>query len=240
MEKEFVMKDFINMVKMRKKFIFYFVITCTMLMAIWSFFLITPVYEASSQFILSQESIEGEQVTIDDFEVNTGLINTYTEILTSPLILDQVIDTLELDVTSNKLANEIEVIHSVDSHVITVRVQANKPEDAARITNTLLQVFKQTVPTIIGVDNVFVLSEANFPNEPIKPKPLMNISIALVISLVISLAFVIGKSFFSTKIVREQDIEEFVGMPVLGSVTYEQARPHRLERIKTLLSIKRK
>jgi capsular polysaccharide biosynthesis protein len=242
MEKEFVIKDFISMIKMRKKFILYFVTTCTLLMAIWSFFLITPVYEASSQFILRQESIEGEQVSIDDFEVKTGLINTYTEILKSPLILDKVIDALDLDVHSNKLASQIEVIHSADSHVITVRVQANKAEDAVTITNTLLQAFKQTVPTIIGIDNVFILSEANFPDDPIKPKPIMNISIALVVSLVISVAIVIGRAFFSTKIVFEEDIEELVGIPVIGSVTYKEPKKQllKLENIKTLFSFKRK
>ena len=72
-----------------------------------------------------------------------------------------------------------------DSQVVNVTVQDPDPQMAANIANTTAEVFQKEIVKLMNIDNVNILAKANIGENPspVKPQPLLNIAIALVVGL---------------------------------------------------------
>ena len=118
-------------------------------------------------------------------QTNLQLINTYNVIIKSPAILDKVADQLGSDLTSAQLNEKITVASEQDSQVVNVTVQDPDPQMAANIANTTAEVFQKEIVNLMNIDNVNILAKANIGENPspVKPQPLLNIAIALVVGL---------------------------------------------------------
>ncbi|WP_281974566.1 YveK family protein [Halobacillus litoralis] len=186
-------------------------------------FVLTPTYEASTQFIVnqSQEQSENSPYDINDIRTNVELINTYNVILQSPRILDAVVEELELNMTSGALSNKLQVANAEQSQVVNVTVTDPDPQKAAEIANTTVNVFKEEIPQLMSVDNVNVLSSANVGSNPspVSPNTVLNIAIALVVGLMVGVGIAFLLEYLDNTIKSETDIEESLGMPVLGVVS---------------------
>ena len=118
-------------------------------------------------------------------QTNLQLINTYNVIIKSPAILDKVADQLGNDLTAAQLNEKITVASEQDSQVVNVTVQDPDPQMAANIANTTAEVFQKEIVNLMNIDNVNILAKANIGENPspVKPQPLLNIAIALVVGL---------------------------------------------------------
>jgi polysaccharide biosynthesis transport protein len=68
----------------------------------------------------------------------------YAEVATSPRVLDQVVEQLDLDTTADQLADSIEATVPVDTPIIEVAVTHPDPRQAARIANAVGTELAQT------------------------------------------------------------------------------------------------
>jgi capsular polysaccharide biosynthesis protein len=59
---------------------------------------------------------------------------------------------------------------------------------------------------------------AKVPKSPIKPRPMLNIAVAAVLGIMVSLFAIFLIEQFDNTIKMPQDIEQRLGLPVLGSV----------------------
>jgi capsular exopolysaccharide synthesis family protein len=67
-----------------------------------------------------------------------------------------------------------------------------------------------------GASNIRVVDEARTPKFPIKPRRFFNISAALVLGLMLGIAAALLVDYLDNTIKTEGDIEQLVGLPVLG------------------------
>src|SRR5690606_5223363 len=187
----------------RKKIALILIITfsAAAISAIVSFFLITPKYERSTQLLVNRSQVS-ENFSTNEVQTNIQLINTYSEIILSPRILDiaakeleGLIDLENGEITASYLKGKITVNNQNNSQVLNISVEDTDPHRAALIANKVAEVFQREIPSIMNVDNVNILSEADVPEDlsPVSPKPLLNIAIAFVVGLMlgVGLAFLI-------------------------------------------------
>ena len=148
-------------------------------------FFLTPIYQASTQILVNQEKSEQSFYSPSEVQTNLQLINTYNVIIKSPAILDKVIVQLGLDMTAEQLNGKITVGSEKDSQVVNVSVQDPDPNMAAKIANKTAEVFQNEIANIMNVDNVSILAQANVAENqaPIKPQPVLNVAIAIVVGL---------------------------------------------------------
>jgi capsular polysaccharide biosynthesis protein len=73
----------------------------------------------------------------------------------------------------------------------------------------------------MNVDNVTILTQAQIGEDPspIEPKPALNMSIALVVGLMAGVGIAFLLEYLDNTIKTEQDIENQLGLPVLGAIT---------------------
>ncbi|XJZ27099.1 YveK family protein [Bacillota bacterium Lsc_1132] len=220
MEETISLKELLETLKKRLLLILVITITAVLVSGVVSYFFLTPIYQASTQILVNQAKNNQNVYSPSEVQTNLQLINTYNVIIKSPAILDKVAKDLNLDMTTDELNKKITVASEKDSQVVNVSVQDPDPAKAAKIANTTATVFEKEIVKIMNVDNVSILAKATVSanQSPIKPKPLLNIAIALVVGLMagVGVAFLI--EYFDNTIKSEQEIEKLLGLPVLGVI----------------------
>lgn len=101
-----------------------------------------------------------------NIQTDLQLINTYSGIIKSPAILDQVVDELNLDMTSDRLEDDISVSNEKNSKIITITVRNEDLATAVEIVNTTVDIFKNDIKTMMEVENVSILSQASDKENP--------------------------------------------------------------------------
>jgi capsular polysaccharide biosynthesis protein len=196
-------------------------LVATLVSGIVSYFVITPIYEASTQLLVNKtESKNDIGLDINNIQSNLKLIDTYNVIIKSPRILDAAIVNMGLHMTNDELSKKITVNAVQNSQVISITVQDPNPKEAVTIANGIAHTFETEIKQIMKVDNVQILAEAKIAEKPspVKPRPLLNIVIAFVVGLMVSVGIVFLLEYLDNTLKTEADIENILGLTVLGSI----------------------
>lgn len=221
MEETISLKELFGTLRKRLSLIVIITLLAVLVSGIISYFFLTPVYQSSTQILVNQSKNEQALYNNNEIQTNLQLINTYNVIIKSPAILDLVNEELNLDMTADQLNGKITVQSEQDSQVVNVTVQDTNPQKAADIANKTAEVFQEEIVKIMNVDNVKVLAKATVGEQqaPIKPQPLLNIAIALVVGLMAGVGLAFLLEYLDNTIKSEQDIEKLLELPVLGVIT---------------------
>ncbi|MBE7147321.1 capsular biosynthesis protein [Bacillus mycoides] len=220
MEETISLKELFYILKKRLAMILVIAFGAAIVSAIISFFFITPIYQSSTQILVNQKKQEGAMIQAGEIQTNIQLTNTYKVIIKSPVVLDQVNEKLNLNMTAQALTGKINVANEKDSQVISVTAEDKNPKVARDIANATADVFKGEVAKIMNVDNVTVLSKAEIAENqsPIKPVPMLNVVIAFVVGLMAAVGLAFLLEYLDNTVKKEEDVENLLGLPVLGIV----------------------
>lgn len=237
LEETISLQEIFIIIKKRMLLILAFIIGAVLIAAIVSLFIITPTYEASTKFLVNQgQQDPAAPYNVNDIRTNVELINTYKNIIESTAISGEVVNELNLPYTPDRLVNNIKVASEQNSQVVTVTVSDTDPAQAVKIANTTVTIFQEKLPDIMNVDNVNILTEAELPAhpKPVSPKPTLNMAIAFVLGGMIGVGLAFLIEYLDNTIRTEQDVEQHLGLPVLGVISQISDKDvrsvHRLNR----------
>lgn len=223
MEETISLRDLFQVLRKRMWLIILITIISATISAVISFFVLTPVYQTSTQILVNQAKSEQQLYNVGAVQTNVQLISTYNDIIKSPAILDTVIEQLKLGGSAKSLSGQIQVTSAENSQVALITVQDTDAKRATEIANTTAAVFQQKVPKIMNmnIDNVSILSKADLgaSKNPVKPQPFLNIAVALVVGLMVGVGVSFLLEYLDNTIKTEQDIENILDLPVMGVIT---------------------
>ncbi len=217
----------INYQKLKRAIIKYTVSTisitilCVSIALVYSFYIAKPMYEAETQLLINQKNVNQEVNFYQAIETDLQLINTYTVIIQSPVILQQVIKDLNLNITEEELTNKITVHNVSESKVITIKVRDKSHYQAVQIANSIGKVVKVEVPNLMSIDNINILSLAKYQDTPIpiSPNIPLNIAIAITFGIFLGVGIAFLREYFDTSIKNEKELEELLELPIIGVVS---------------------
>ena len=219
MEESISLIEILKIIQKRLFLILSLVFVCSVISAIISYYVLPPIYEAETQILVNQKN-SGQEYGWSQLETDLQLIDTYNVIIRSPVILTKVIEKLKLNTTPESLAGQINVSNADNSKVVNIRVEDESPLKSVEIANTVAEVFKEEIPSLMNVDNISILSVAKLSENPspVKPNKLINVAIAAIIGLMLGVGLAFLLAFLDTTIKTEQDIEEILALPIMGIV----------------------
>ena len=220
MEETISLKELFLVLKKRLGLIFIITFITVLTSGIVSFFVLTPMYQTSTQLLVNQAKGQETSYSSSELQTNLYLIETYNVIIKCPAILDIVRDELDFNLSTPQLNGKISVASVSESQVVNITVQDASLENAVAIANKTAEVFQREIINIMNVDNVTILSPAIEQGHyaPISPNPFMNIMIALVIGLMVGVGLAFLQEYLDNTVKSEQDIERIIGAPILGVV----------------------
>lgn len=193
------------------------VVVSISLIAGLTFFVVAPQYSASTQIIVNR--VQDEQtIQSSDIETNVQLITTFKDILVSPVILDEVLEELNSDMTSSEFARNITVSNQFNSQLFTLAVRDTSPEQAAILANTVAETFQNRVGDIMNVENVSIISRASPNQTPVSPNKPLSIIIGAIVGLGIGVSIAFVKFFMDHTIKNDKFITEKLEWKVLGQI----------------------
>ncbi|OEK14820.1 Wzz/FepE/Etk N-terminal domain-containing protein [Staphylococcus saprophyticus] len=192
-------------------------IICLLISVLITFLFLDDKYQASTQVLVNQKESDS-QMMAQEVQSNIQLVNTYSEIVKSPRILDEVSKELNRQYSSSEITSMLTVTNQAESQVLNISVDSKSGSDSEKIANKIAKVFSNEVPDIMSVDNVSILSKAEGTATKVAPKPLVNLVIGLVVGLILALIVIFIKEMIDKRIKTEEDVENELDIPVLGSI----------------------
>lgn len=178
-----------------------------------------PMYQSNTTIVLVGESKKEYSQT--DSQLNQNLIGTYSEIITSRKVLQQVIDNLKLKMTVDELSQNITTSSVEDTEIIRITVNNEKKKMAVKIADEVASVFSEEIQDIYNLENVAIIDKAEVAKEPYNINYVKDNVIYLMIGVVLSFGVVFVMYYFDTTIKSSEIVEEKLGLTVIGIVPKE-------------------
>lgn len=188
--------------------------------ALISYYILTPMYQTSTQLLISQQQTEAG-LDSQIIETDLQLVGTYGEIIKSPVILEQVISQLGLEMSYEELDEKITVEVAESSQLLNIVVVDEDLAAAVEIANNTAEIFEVEILELINANNVSILSPAVVMENqtPVSPNPPLNILLGAVAGLLIGAAIALILRYLDTTLRGEKDIQDVLGIPVLGTIS---------------------
>ena len=120
-------------------------------------FLMAPKYESSALMIVNTRQDVNANVTSDQINSATKLVSTYSIIIKSDTVLQQVIDNLGLNLTYAKLNKRVTVAAVDDTQVMKITVQSDSPEWARQVCEQIITVAPDVIKEAVEAGSGIVL-----------------------------------------------------------------------------------
>ena len=201
----------------RKKFLILLTaILTTGLAFAYSAFLLTPQYDSTTRlYVVTQSSDNGAGITNQDLQAGSFLVKDYKEIILSQDVLKHVTTTLGI---TEDIKDKITVTIPTDTRILSITIRDSDPNQAATIANTLRDEAAKKIIEVTKVSDVTTLEVALPAENPSTPQTKRNLVLGFIVGAFLATALVLVLEVLDDRVKRPQDIEEGLGMTLLGVV----------------------
>lgn len=197
-------------------------------------FLITPKYTAQAQLYVNNRSSESSSsdVSSSDLQASSSLVQTYSVILKSHNMMEQIISDLDLDYTYSQLSDEISVESVNSTQVMQVSVTDESSQVALDIVSDLVNLAPDAITQSIDAGSVTVVDQPWTTGRPTSPNVRKNTIIATLIGFVLACLVIIIADLTNNKFRSTEDVKDVLGLSVLGVIPLENEETQKTNKKK--------
>lgn len=185
-----------------------------------------PKYQSTTELYVSVRS--GDTGATGDLVQGASFaqlaVTSYIDVTTSALVLEQVLEELETELTAEELEEALSVSSPSESVLINITATGEDPQTAAAIATTTGNVFARVVEEDIEGANaddespvqIHTIDPGTPPENPSSPNLNLNIALGTLVGLALGVAVVLGRKQLDTRIHSSRDVEQVTTAPVLG------------------------
>ncbi|HDZ8648804.1 TPA: capsule biosynthesis protein CapA [Staphylococcus aureus] len=217
MKEKFDLVKLLNILKKNIKLLLILPAICLVVSTALTFFVMLDKYTASTQILVNMKKSSSD-LAFQNVQSSLQSVNTYTEIIKSPRILDKVSREFDGQYSTAELNSFLKVTNQTNSQIITVSVTTGNKSESDKIVNRISKVFAHDMPKIMSVDNVTILSSAHDNAVKVSPIVSVNLVISIIVGIVLAILIIFLKELLDKRIKTEEDVESQLGLPILGSI----------------------
>lgn len=210
--------EIIDAVKKRWKIIVLTTVLATVVSGIFSFFIISPTYEASTKIFIGKEGAESEGYNSSDVSMYQNLIKTYSELIKTKDLVNKAIDNSQYDLSVNNVLNGITVNTLTGTQILQISYQSKSPSIAKNILESITNEFITKAEELVPNGNVKILESVELPKNPVAPNKTMNIAIAFILGMMVGFGIVFLLEYLDNTYKNKEQLEKDLDIPVLGVI----------------------
>ncbi|GFP76756.1 YveK family protein [Clostridium fungisolvens] len=214
------LKEYFNIVRKRLLLVILITLSCTLISAVVSYFVIKPVYKADISVLIgqNQKSDSATKENYNDVMMYQKMVKTYSIFVQTKTVANDVINELNLDMNADQLIKMISVAPKGDTEFLTITVKSKDKSQVAKIANQIAKSLKKESIEIYNQDNIKLVDDAVEPTSPDSPRPLLNIAVALFVGLMLSIGIVFLIEYLDNTVKDEEELTRLLGVPVIGVI----------------------
>lgn len=189
----------------------------------------TPTYSATAKVFVSTQSAGTVSDLVQGNAFSVQRVRTYSDLVSTPLVLLPVIRQLDLDMSPELLATRIVASAPLDTSIIAITVNDTDPERAADIANSASQNLAAVVQDVetpaldeaISPVKLTRAQEATVPLRPASPNIPLYLALGAAAGLIIGILIAILRETLETRIRNENDLKQVTDVAVLGGIGFD-------------------
>ena len=191
-------------------------------MAAVSILLMTNDYTArTSMYVLAQSGEPSSSTLQSTLSASQLITNDVAALIDSDRVTNDVASELGMkDLEDFDLA----VTNDTTTRVITLEVTGKDPQQVADVANAVARDVSEVAQEVMEVQSVNVIDEAQVPEDPSGPNRKMYVAVALMGGLFLAVAIVVLQDMLNNKVRDAAEVEELLGIPVIGQFPATQER----------------
>lgn len=193
-------------------------LVATLISGILSFFVIKPTYETSTKVFIGKEESNLEGYNSNDIQMYQKLLQTYAETIKTNEVVQAAINNTGADLTVSAVKGALTVTPVSDTQILQIKYQNNDPELAKEILENITNEFVVLAKELVPNGNVRVIEAVQLPEDPVAPNKKMNIAIAFLLGLMVSVGLVFLLEYLDNTFKNKENLERELDIPVLGVI----------------------
>ena len=193
-------------------------LVATLISGILSFFVIKPTYETSTKVFIGKEESNLEGYNSNDIQMYQKLLQTYAETIKTNEVVQAAINNTEADLTVSAVKGALTVTPVSDTQILQIKYQNNDPEVAKEILENITNEFVVLAKELVPNGNVRVIEAVQLPEDPVAPNKKMNIAIAFLLGLMVSVGLVFLLEYLDNTFKNKENLERELDIPALGVI----------------------
>ena len=193
-------------------------LVATLISGILSFFVIKPTYETSTKVFIGKEESNQEGYNTNDIQMYQKLLQTYAETIKTNEVVQAAINNTNADLTVSAVKGALTVTPVSDTQILQIKYQNKNPEVAKEILEGITNEFVILAKELVPNGNVRVIEAVQLPENPVAPNKKMNIAIAFLLGLMVSIGLVFLLEYIDNTFKSKENLEKELGIPVIGLI----------------------
>ena len=194
-------------------------LTATIISGIISFFVIDPVYEASTKVFVGKEENDNAAYNSSEINMYQQLLQTYAQAIKTKDLVNRAISGLKYDgLEARNVVESLTVNPISNTQILQIKYQSKDPNEAKDVLKSVTDEFIVTAKELVPNGNVRIIEEVELPQNPVSPNKKMNIAIAFLLGLMVSVGLVFLLEYLDNTYKNKDQLEKELGIPVLGAI----------------------
>jgi capsular polysaccharide biosynthesis protein len=223
-QNEISLLDLYHIIRRNIVLIFAFTTLFAILAGVYAFVIADAKYSSNADVMVQVEvdtAVEGSF----DYSTAQKLLTTIAEYMSKDIVLDEVINDLDLDRTTNNLRSSLTVTSSLTSYFINIKFVDEEPQVARDIVNSVIEnaiSIANDNPAFTSLKDKITRTSYASPYVYESPNKPLYLVIGIILGGIIGVGFVFIKEFLNNSYKTKEQLEAAFDIQVLGVIpTFE-------------------
>lgn len=190
----------------------------TLVSGILSFFVIDPIYESSTKVFIGKDESDNAAYNSSDINMYQQLLQTYAQAIKTKDLASRAIDKLDYTLEPSYVISNLTVNPITSTQILEIKYRSKDKQEAKDVLKNVTDEFIVTAKELVPNGNVRIIEEVELPENPVSPNKLMNIAIAFLLGLMVSVGLVFLLEYLDNTYKTREQLEKELDIPVLGAI----------------------
>ena len=180
--------------------------------------LVTPLYRADVMIYVNNITSEAQvdYISASNLATSQQLVNTYTNIIRSDTVLEEVAKRLDMGYTAKEIRSILTAAQVDETEIFEVFITHPDPVVAAEIANTVADVAPEKIAEIVEGSSTKIIDYAKIPENRHTPSYKKNLLVGALLGMVMALGYLTLTYLLDVRIRDDEDLIEYFEQPILG------------------------
>ena len=187
-------------------------------------YVIVPKYQSTTKlYILSTASSSLASLSLSDLQVGASLTNDYMELIQSRPAVEEVIDTLHLDMIYEQMLGKMTVENTANTRILSITIEDEDPYRAKQIADAFAEVAIKRLSQIMNIEEPHLVEQGHVSTFSINQNLTKYLAIGALIGLILSVGVILMRYLLDDSIHSAEDIEKYLDLNTLAMIPLGEA-----------------